>query len=301
MSDLSDRELQMFLDNRGDLAEQLSANLSDAPQPSAALDRAILADARAEADRPARPRWWLPASVAATVVLAVGISHQVQRAGTSAVQSVAETDIVPDTTRLETAAPNTVSTVTSDRAAPPAPPVPRPSMADIPKIEVDTERRPERALGAKNEVQALARQVTEERERIAPSLPKLQAPETPPQEDSQSMETITVTGSRLAEHNTGLVFYDENTAADSARVPVEPVPGLASSMFPKASEPPFPDTESALTRIRFLIAQGRDEDARTLLRELFAHDGDLELPEDFPLSLSDLETAEAPEREPGTP
>ncbi len=77
MSERDDIELQKYLSGDSDVSRQYR----DLPQgePSPELDATILAAARDEAQRPVRPTWMVPVSVAATVVLGVGLSMQLQR------------------------------------------------------------------------------------------------------------------------------------------------------------------------------------------------------------------------------
>ena len=69
-----DQQLQRFLDRDDELGE-IYDRLPKG-EPPAAMDDAILKAARAEAQRPMRPRWFIPLSVAATVVIGVGLSYQ---------------------------------------------------------------------------------------------------------------------------------------------------------------------------------------------------------------------------------
>lgn len=95
---VDDRELMRELDA---LSEAYGRQTSDAPP--AAVDAAVLARARAAAGRRRVPAWWIPATLAATVVIAFSLMLRVQE----------ESAMVP--AMMDATGPG------ADRAAPAAP------------------------------------------------------------------------------------------------------------------------------------------------------------------------------------
>lgn len=77
MNERDDRELQRHLSGDSDVRRAYRSLPADSPP--AALDDAILAAAHEEARRPVRPRWFVPVSVAATILLGVGLTWQQTR------------------------------------------------------------------------------------------------------------------------------------------------------------------------------------------------------------------------------
>ncbi len=146
MSVREDRDLQRFLDGDDPVAQAYRDLPSD--EPPAELDALILEAARVEAKRPVRPRWFVPLSVAATVVLGVGFSIKQL---SSPFDAASDVDYVP-------VAQNSAEAIAPAGATRGAP-VPKPSLDEllksdtasqgsIKKIELDTDAIRKEALSA---------------------------------------------------------------------------------------------------------------------------------------------------------
>jgi hypothetical protein len=146
----NDKDLQRFVD--GD--HPVAAAYRKLPQasPPAHLDDAILAAARSEARRPVRPRWLVPVSVAATVVLGVGLSIRQINQPMSTVS-----DMSAPAASMEMASDQGAPQATRRQSGRDAEPVPKPSVEALlktapldavamEKSSVDVDALRERAL-----------------------------------------------------------------------------------------------------------------------------------------------------------
>lgn len=131
MSVQEDKELQRFLE--GD--DPVSQAYRDLPrdEPPAALDALILESARDEARRPVRPRWFVPVSVAATVVLGVGFSVKQLSAPMESVSDIAYAPVAQE-----------AADDTNLRPSPTGAPVPKPNLDDLFEDEAPAQVRMKR-------------------------------------------------------------------------------------------------------------------------------------------------------------
>lgn len=129
-------DLQDFLDGTDPLNELYAQR--EQIEPPAELDAAILSAARDHAKRPARPRWLVPVSLAATVVLGTGLAVKQL---SSPMRSFSESAIQETLTQNDGASEAAEQNVMADDAVEPAA-IAKPSMADIPVIEAKTEMTP---------------------------------------------------------------------------------------------------------------------------------------------------------------
>ena len=148
MSVQEDKELQRFLEGDDPVSQAYRDLPSD--EPPAALDALILESAREEAKRPVRPRWFVPVSVAATVVLGVGFSVKQLSAPLQSVSDIAYAPVAQESMGD-----------TNLRSANTGVPVPKPSLdallesnaepeGRMKKIEVNTDALREQALSAQS-------------------------------------------------------------------------------------------------------------------------------------------------------
>lgn len=134
MTSNDDKALQRFLDGKDELSQVLRPAPDAAPPP--ALDEAILAAARTEAARPMRPRWLVPMSVAATIVLGAGLTLKLQD---QRPLTMSESD-------MTVSAPADIVTSAGGRQAlAEGAPIPRPSVEAVPKLAFEDDVADQRA------------------------------------------------------------------------------------------------------------------------------------------------------------
>ncbi|MEO1576103.1 MAG: hypothetical protein AAFU65_14255, partial [Pseudomonadota bacterium] len=165
-----DRDLQRFLDGKDPISEALRQRPEVEPPP--ALDAAILAEARAEAERPVRPRWLVPMSVAATVVLGAGLTLRLQN-DVPLTESVPESAIAAQAENVADYAADKAEAIARTAADAPAP---RPSIDDIPELEIDRDITPRRPDVAADDMALEAGRAARQESLYAPSLPALAPP-----------------------------------------------------------------------------------------------------------------------------
>lgn len=241
MSRDDDRDLQRFLDGKDPISSALRERSELAPPP--ALDAAILAEARAEAERPVRPKWLVPLSVAATVVLGTGLTLRLQDS-VPMTQSVPEAAIAAQNTNIgeyDVAQPSLV----------PSAPAPRPSIEDIPRLEFDDDIAPRIPDVATDRLTRDAgRQVLSDGG-FMQELPALPAPATKPAADSLDDASARARARASSERRAPLRQTQDQTAA-------EPVPEPAA-----ASAPLSASSLSKVAAVKGPIASGRPAAAQT--------------------------------------
>ncbi|MFK8015812.1 MAG: hypothetical protein AB8G17_10265 [Gammaproteobacteria bacterium] len=157
MSRQEDQELQRFFDREHAVRDAYDRLPKD--EPPAALDAAILGAAREEAKRPVRPRWLVPMSLAATVVLGVGLSTRQLETPMQSVSDVNRDAVTYEDSSFEVSVGASSPAVEPEatRQAVARAPAPRPSVeelirpspmedTDVRQARIDTDQLRERAL-----------------------------------------------------------------------------------------------------------------------------------------------------------
>jgi hypothetical protein len=238
---------------------------ADHPEPSPALDVAIL-DAARRALVPVRRRrfaWAVPMATTAVLVLGISLLFTLQR---DAPETLREAAPLPPQARSE--------------AAPPSPPA----------ALTDTVEQPAPAEPAKPGDTAERLQL----ERRGGAAPAPTAASAPPARATASRESSTPAGAAIEPHPFPTETADvpqpaaAKAAADQAERPEaaatarSPAPAVSPGMARlKAASPAADAPEPWLERIRQLLREGRMEEARKSLDELRKRHPDFLVPEDL--------------------
>ena len=225
MSNPDDLDLQRFLNGKDGLSAALRER--PVPVPPPALDEAILEAARREAERPLRPRWLVPMSVAATVILGVGLSVKLAYQPAPLQQSVPETEL---SAVRAPAASGRSGAQGADASSADFVPSTRPTVDDIPRLEFDDDTLPRRAYDTSSS--NVAREAAQAREDgdFLPRLPQWSA--TPP---SVSVEGDSAPPADRADGNQQM-----------ARRRPAPVPAAAAKLAEVTVAPEAAETEPAV-------------------------------------------------------
>lgn len=239
MTEPRDTELQDYLGGQSELSRryrQLPAEL-----PPSALDEKIRAAARAPLV-PRRPRWILPLSTAAVVMLSVGVLLRMQQAGI--------TPVMPDEQLMDSAPAADQPPALYKEERPRAAPAERPPAA---------KRGPDRGPGVPAEQAPAAGDLSRqaEPERAAPI----------PQAPATGQQRQLAPAADAAGH--------ENKAARQMTAPA------ADSSEAAASAAPVREPQEWLRHIRYLRDNGHAEEARQELAAFRARYPDHVLPDDL--------------------
>jgi len=257
-------------------------------EPPAALDAAILARARERVVPRRRPSWMVPVSIAAVLVLGIGVSLRMQLEQPGIETSVPAPAAVPDRPAPPApAAPAPTAPASSEAARDSAASVTVPELKRVPQKKVDAFRQKERFDEARPQ------------SNVAPAQAPLEAAQSR-EEKPASADAISAPSSK-AQTNTS-VAVEPPPAAASPPAPAAGAPSLrlapqsmqAPSRAKREAEPdaapgardlrkslvtPEADPVRELERIAQLRAEGRHAEADRALEEFRRLRPDYRIPE----------------------
>ncbi len=221
--DMNEKLMQEYLEGRSPVSESYRA--AGKPGPSAELDRAVLAEARAAAQATGSPQWqtWLmPASLAATFALCIALVAEV---------------VVFDPLLKTTETPQTFTDAReADTPASPPPMVGRQSSAR--QLLEQIPQRSSGAIEAKQEADSTLNEVTS----IA-AMAEYEAPETAAfGQARENLNAPALTSDRMLSQKRRAVQKDDDAEAAALTVSVQ----LATSAAGTAGDPDQSGSESAV-------------------------------------------------------